>query len=287
MVQSLSNLTTVASGVTERSLWYPTVLGVLVVVAAVVLFIGSIYLILGTNMGARLAFLATFAALMGLMVVLTSLWITTTSPLNTLRGSVPVWEIKEVVPDLSESTIPEVRNIQEDGVEVGTIEAANVKAAVDEGLVTKTDTAVETFTEEDNQFAIYGDVVNFLSVTTWEIGGSNPSWLDGEFTHSPKFAVVQFCGVAPNTQVFGVAPDTPACAADGTKEAENNGFVVLEFNLGDVRLPPVIAWISSIILFVLGIIMFGWYEKDRRAEVAAQAAQPVATPARVREPVNA
>lgn len=286
MLDSISTVTTLASGVIERSLWYPTILGVLVVVAAVILFVGSIFLLLGTNMGARLAFLAVFAALTGFMVVLSSLWITTTSPLNTLRGAVPAWQIKEVVADPTDSKIEAVHNIQEDGIEVDTIEAANVKAAVDEGLVTKVDNAVEKFTEEDNQFARFGAVTDFLPVTTWEIGGSSPSWLDGEFTHTPLYAVVEICGVAENTQPFGVAPDVPECAEDGTPAAEDNGFVILEYNLGDVRLPPVIAWISSIILFVLGLVMFGWYEKDRRAERAAQQ-ESAKTPARTREPANA
>lgn len=275
-----------ASTLVDRSLWYPTILGVLVVVSAVLLFVGSIYLILGTNMGARLAFLATFSALMGFMVVLTGLWITTASPLNTLRGSVPAWEIKEVVSSPQKSSIETVRTIKQDGIKVDTVEAANVKAAVDDGLVTKVDNAVEKFTPEDNQFAIYADVTDYLTTGTWEIGGSSPSWLDGEFTHTPKLAVVQFCGVAPNTQPFGVAPDTPECAVPGSDEAADNGYVVLEFNLGDVRLPPIIAFVSSIILFVLGLIMFGWYEKDRRAELAAPS-EPAKTPARTREPVNA
>ncbi|MBM3660053.1 MAG: hypothetical protein FJW95_11220 [Actinobacteria bacterium] len=271
---------------TERSLWYPTVLGVLVVVAAVVLFIGSIYLILGTNMGARAGFLATFTALMGLMVVLSALWVTTTSPLNTLRGAVPKWEIQEVVSDLSKAKTDAARTIKQDGVKVDAVEAANVKAAVDEGLVTKVDNAVEKFTPEDNQFATFGDVTEFLTVNTWEVGGSSPSWLDGEFTHTPKIAVVEVCGVADNTQPFGVAPDVPECAEEGTKNAEDNGFVVLEYNLGDVRLPPVVAFVSSVILFVLGLIMFGWFEKDRRAELAAQS-ETAKTPARTREPANA
>jgi len=279
-------MVTLANTAIERSLWYPTILGVLVVVAAVVLFMGSIYLMLGTNMGARVGFLATFTGLMGLMVVLTSLWVTTASPLNTLRGSVPKWEIKEVVTNPAKAKTEAVRNIKQDGVKVDTIEAANVKAAVDEGLVTKVDTAVEKFTPEDNQFAKFTLVTDYLVTTTWEIGGSQPSWLDGQFTHSPKYAVVQFCGTADNTQPFGVAPDTPSCAADGTENAKNNGYVVLEYNLGDVRLPPIIAFISSVILFVLGLLMFGWYEKDRRAEVAAQS-ETTTTPARTREPANA
>jgi hypothetical protein len=285
----LSAFGTLGTEITDPNLWYPTILGVLVVVAAVVLFVGSIYLILGTNMGARLAFLVTFASLMGFMVVLTSLWITTTSPLNTLRGAVPKWEIQEVVPSLDESTIPEVQNIQEEGTEVDEVESANVKAAVDEGLVTKVSNAVEEFTPEDNEFAIYDDVTDYLVLTTYEIGGSNPSWLDFQFTHTPRFAVVEFCGTDQTPIIFGTVPPEPQCAPAGSAEAENNGFVVLEYNLGDVRLPPIIAFASATILFVLGLLMLHWYEKDRKALAAAAAAAsaPVATtPDRVREPAN-
>ena len=283
---STANSITLANAAIHRTLWYPTILGVLVVVAAVLLFVGSIYLLLGTNMGARLAFLTVFAALMGFMVCLSGLWITTASPLNTLRGSVPKWEIKEVVPDLAKAKTEAVRNIEKDGVRVDPIEAANVKAAVDAGLITKVDTAIEKFTPEDNKFAIFTVVTDYLTTNTWETGGSKPSIMDFQFRHSPKYAVVQFCGTAKNTQPFGVAPDKPACAAEGTPEAKNNGYVVLEYNLGDVRQPPIIVFFSSIILFVLSLVMFGWYERDRKAELADQS-ETATTPARTREPANA
>jgi len=280
---------TLGSEITDPNLWYPTILGVLVVVAGIALFVGSIYLILGTNMGARLGFLVTFTSLMGFMVVLTSLWITTASPLNTLKGSVPKWEIKEVVPSLDQSKIPEVQNIEKDGHKVDAIETANVKAAVDEGLITKVSNAVETFTPEDNKFALYDAVTDYLVLSTFEVGGSKPSWLDFQFTHSPRYAVAQFCGVAPNTAVFGTPPDKPACAPDGSDQAQHNGFVVLEYNLGDVKFPPLVAFASAAILFVLGLLGLHWWEKDRRAiadATEAAAAQKTTTPDRVREPAN-
>ena len=40
----------------DKTLWYPTILGILVVVAGIVLFCGSVYLLLGTNLGARLGY---------------------------------------------------------------------------------------------------------------------------------------------------------------------------------------------------------------------------------------
>ena len=56
-----------ASG--EKNLWDPTILGVLVVLSAVGLFCGSVYLLLGTNLGGRLGFLVAGACLTGFMRV--------------------------------------------------------------------------------------------------------------------------------------------------------------------------------------------------------------------------
>lgn len=272
----------------HRSLWYPTILGVLVVVAAAVLFVGSIYLMLGTNMGARLAFLAVFSGLTGFLVVLTSLWMTTASPLNTIKGSIPKWEVLQVVDAPVKAQVEEVRKIEDQGTTVPAIEAANVKAAVDAALVTKVDNAIEKFTAEDNKFAIFDVVTQYQAVKTWEIGGSRPSFLNFQFRHQPKYAVMEFCGNAPNTQPFGVAPDVPKCAAPGTPEAKNNGYVVLEYNLGDVRQPPMVCFVSSVILFVISLLMFNWYEKDRKKAAAAAAATTAAPgAARPRETVDA
>ena len=87
----------------DKTLWYPTILGILVVVAGIVLFCGSVYLLLGTNLGARLGFLVAFTGLAGFMVVLTILWVTTQSPLNTLKGRTPEWNVQQYVSSLDRS----------------------------------------------------------------------------------------------------------------------------------------------------------------------------------------
>jgi hypothetical protein len=48
---------------------------------------------------------------------------------------------------------------------------------------------------------------------------------------------------------FGVAPPkNPPCL----KGSDKSGFLVLERDLGSVRIPPIVAWISSVLLFGLG-----------------------------------
>lgn len=250
-----------ATEVIDKNIWYPTILGLLVVVAAITLFAGSLYLLLSTDLGARLGFLVAFTALTGFMVVLTSLWIVTASPLNTLKGRIPSWKAVEIVNDPSAAKTPEARDIQNAGRKVDVVEASNVKAAADENLI-----AVQALPGKaqvaEQTFARFQAVTEYQVLNTYEIGGSNPNPLDFEITHTPKFAVVEFCEVVdPGTLVpFGVAPPPAECKAGSDK----SGFIVLKRDLGSLRVPPFVAWISSILLFGLGLLLLHWREKDER-----------------------
>lgn len=259
------NLPLLAAETLEKDIWYPTILGILVVVFAVLLFCGSIYLLLATNMGARLGFLVAFTCLMGFMVVLTSLWITTASPLNTLKGRDPHWEAIEVVNDPTKAKTEEIRDVEAEGRKLTTADAADVKAASDETLVTVQ--AVPGEAEIAQQaFARFQAVTDYLVVNTYEIGGSNPSPLDFELTHEQLFAVVEFCEVKEVEVPFGTAPPEPECASDDTS------FLVLNRDLGSTRVPPVVAFVASVLLFVLGLLALHWREKDQRAAKKAAAA---------------
>ncbi len=256
------DVTVLASEVTEKTLWYPTILGILVVVFAVLLFCGSIYLLLATNMGARLGFLVAFTCLTGFMTLLSALWITTTSPLNTLKGRIPSWEALEVVKDPANAKTEEIRNIVDEGRVVSAVDAANIKAAADEELVT-----VEAVPSEaqvaQQAFARFQSVTEYQVVKTYEIGGSNPNPLDFELTHTPRFAVVEFCEVVDPTELvpFGVAPPEPECIEGSDK----NGFLVLSRDLGSLRVPPIVTFFASALLFGLGLLALHWREKDERA----------------------
>jgi len=270
-------LPVLAAELINKSIWYPTILGVLVVVFAILLFGGSLYLLLSTNLGARLGFLVAFTAFTGFMVVLTSLWVVTASPLNTLKGRIPSWKAVEVTKTLAKAKTEEVRNITTAGTKVNTIEASNVKAAADENLI-----AVQALPSQaqvaQQAFARFQAVTEYKVLNTYEIGGSKPNPLNFEITHTPKFAVIQFCEVVdPSTLVpFGVAPPPAQCKAGSDK----SGFIVLKRDLGSLRIPAMVAWISSILLFGLGLLLLHWREKDeraakKRAEATADDAAPV------------
>jgi len=54
--------------------WEPELRGLLTVVLGTVAFMGSVYLILGTNMGARLGFLVALCGLAGWMALMGAIW---------------------------------------------------------------------------------------------------------------------------------------------------------------------------------------------------------------------
>lgn len=260
-----------ASELVNKSLWYPTVQGILVVVAAVVLFCGSAYLLLATDTGARLGFLVAFTGLFGFLVLLSLLWLTTASPLNTLKGRISGWEAQGSYDTLDDKGVPgPVQNITQDGHKVDEVEAASVKAAVDDRLVKKVAAGEVEPSPAANEFAEFDEVTQYLIVNSYEIGGSKPNPLKLQFTHTPLYAAVEYCPVKDVQVVSGLAPREPQCdPAGGTR------IIVLERDLGSLRLPPFMALLAFSILFGLGLLSLHWYEKDRRELEAGNSPVPV------------
>jgi hypothetical protein len=280
-------------GVKNPGLWYPTILGILVVVSAVVLFCGSVYLLLATNLGAKLGFLVAAAALSGFMMLLSLLWLTTASPLNTLKGRVPSWKPVELLEsDLARSNITDVAQITESTKQVDPTEATNVKAAVDAAVVKPKATNGEE-PPEPTKFATFDDTTEYLVPATYEVGGGGRTQVDfgGSFPwvhvsfHNPKYAVATICPILVQEVPFGDPIPEAKCDPD-----QPVTHVVLERDLGSLRIPPFVVFLASSILFGLSLLGLHWRERDLEdAKAAAEAeAEAAKTPAtREPEPANA
>ncbi len=266
----------------EKTMWYPTILGFLVVFFALALFCGSIWLLLGTNLGGRLGFLISFTAVTGFMVILTLLWLTTASPLNTIKGRIPGWEVVEIAKTPEKAKTVEIRDVETKGIQVGQTKAADVKAAVDAALITKEEVKAEGPLPEDaNKFARFSTVNEYTIEHTYEIGGSNPNPLDFELKHKPLFAVAEFCAVEDLDQPFYVPPPkNPNCSED----SDAAGFIVFERDLGSIRVPPLVAFGGSVLLFVLGLLFLHWRERDEQEaekRAAGTSVEPAPVPVKV------
>lgn len=88
--------------------WSPGVRGVLVVAVGVAVLMGSVYLIMATNSGARLGFLLALTGLMGWMTMMGLVW----SIYGIGRqGDPATWQVRETSSDLSQTGIGVARDL--------------------------------------------------------------------------------------------------------------------------------------------------------------------------------
>jgi hypothetical protein len=270
----LLHMLVLASGERPHGLWNPTIIGVLTVICAVGLFCGSTYLLLGTNLGARLGFLVAAAGLTGFMVLLTTLWLTTpgaatgNSKLDPPVGSTPKWEVLEVVNTPAESKIEAVRELPEKGTAGDLNFITQVKPSIDAAVVPAT--PVEGQEPPDQPFATIG----VSSATDYILDPEGTRYYvdktENFFFHRARYAAVPLC-IARLDEATGL-PSQPATC----DPLEETHYVVLRYDYGSVRLPVFAYWLSSILLFGLSLLGLHWWEKDERARKRASLA-PVPT----------
>ena len=96
--------------------WDPEIRGILTVVVGVVVLMGSVYLLLSTNVAGRLGFLLSLAAVFGWLAMLGLTW-WLYPPGNGPIGRVPSWHIEEINHgDLGQAQLSEANNLDTSGL---------------------------------------------------------------------------------------------------------------------------------------------------------------------------
>jgi hypothetical protein len=254
-------LALLADEFTKRTLWNPTLLGVLVVLSAIGLFCGSVYLLLATNLGARLGFLVASACLFGFLTLLSILWMTTFTPLESPKGRPAAWKPKEIVASLSDSKVPQVRSIATTGKELSAENIATIRPAIDAAFVTPSTPVAGA---KVSPFAKYTSSSNYLTgeqgLTAYVTGGGTKNF----FWHYPKYSAIEYCQVKVVNVPFGEKPPAPVCDPLVPKQ-----FAILELDLGSTRQPPIVYFVTFTLLFGLSLLGLHWYELDERERKSA------------------
>ena len=232
--------------------------GYAIVVFAVGLFCGSIYLLLATNLGGRLGFLVAFASLSGFLMLLGLIWFTNLTPLNALHGPPPHWEVKEIVANPAQAKTEKARTIDKEGAPVDAGAQGEIKATVDAAV-----------TAEGGEFKQFNSATDYVVVKAERVGGGGESF----FRHRALYAVMGIQAAKKVEALPGAAPPPPA--ADPSKPVK---YVVLERNLGAMRQPPLVMSTAFGLLFALSVYVMHTME---RAEQKAKAAglEPAPAPA--------
>ena len=260
--------------------WDPTVRGLLIVLAAVAILPGSVFLLLSTNLGARLGFLIALTAFFGWMTVQGLVWWVFAQG---NRGRQPSWEPQEVITGdlLEQTTVEPVAAGFPEGwkpLEVGgtvrgdaQASAAAVLAASAAESATAGGHGAEGGAEEEHEGprfeAPFDEPTDYLLVDAYEKGGESELF----FWHAPHHTVIRVAPVKEVEVPEGAPP--PKAERDPSQPVTS---VVLLRDLGNVRLPPFMLFISSAVIF--GALLSILHRRDKEA-MAARAAGTLVLPA--------
>lgn len=264
--------------------WEPELRGVLTVILGVVAFMGSIYLILGTNLGARLGFLVTLCGLAGWMALMGGIWWVYGIG---LKGADPSWvqvpgrTVIQDAGDLYQSGVLENRLNLTDGAD-----PAAINTVVYDGFIAEewrvlgesepafgqAAASAGVFLEEEGAF----DPGTFKVTNVFEIGGEAYPKIFGldaldqiAFFHKPYYTVVEVAPYVPLRTEPGRAPAAPE--VDSSQEAQ---YVYMIRDLGSRREPAALITIGSTIVF----LALAWMLHRRDRFVAENLARKAALP---------
>lgn len=287
----------------KKTLWDPTILGLLTVLAGFVLFCGSTYLLLATNLGGRLGFLVSAAALTGIMVLLSALWLTSNTPLNSPKGREPRWTpvscdgsgaTSTTCGSLAEAPIKSLSEIAQDPNfdKVGKAkhslaegDYALMRPWFDAAMVQKTvagggEAPVQPYakysvasavltqacfdpTTKDAAVCGRGDAVQTLR--EFKVGGKTHLL----FFHTPNYAAVEYCPAVANP----IESNPNATSINPTCDnVAGTRWLILQYDYGSIRLPPLFYLIFSTLLFAISLYALHTRERAQQRMAAVVAA---------------
>jgi len=282
-----------------KSLWDPTILGILTVLSGVVLFMGSTYLLLSTNIGARLGFQVAFAGFCGIMTMMSVLWLTTSTPLNSPKGRTPLWKTVScpednktcaLVASLADAPVNKVAQLANDSKAkpIPEDEYQGMRPAIDAALVKAAEVpGKETPDQPYAQYQQAGQVLTQAPVDDQGVPNKNGHetlkeyWVGGDapllIKHNAKYAAVEICQKLPQpSDTFypggldaNVKPTQPGCDPNVPHR-----WMILIYDYGSIRLPPLMYLLTFGTLFALTLYIMHTSEKAQRRAAASAALAP-------------
>lgn len=262
--------------------WDPQIRGILIFVASVIVLPGSVYLLLATNVGARLGFTLAIAGISGWMGVMGVVWAVFGIG---LRGEEPHWEIKELYTGPTElATVEALEGFPDANgwsrLGAGDKELADAQAAADKVLGPAAATGGgsahggggdEGLTEEERlRFpSPFREPTDYVVVGGYRKGGDNELFTIGRhkffFRHSPHYSVIQVQPVVETIVPKGGVPPRPQ--PDLTEPVTS---VVMLRNLGNLRQKPALFALCSFLVFA--VTCWSLHERDKAVMKARAAA---------------
>jgi hypothetical protein len=267
--------------------WDPQIRGILAVLVGMAVLMGSVFLLLATNLASRLGFLIALAAVFGWLTIHGLVW-WIYPPGQGPVGRIPAWEVEEIVyGDLSESMLDKAHDVDTSNLppsaEVDELTPEEVAALSEEHagdlnewkLLDASDaTRGEAQTTLDAvlaEGAVPGleETDSRVYTYTFETGGKPEPESDGvidrvtnritntlRITHPTHYAIVQFQPASVEEAEPGQPPNQPEII-----EGSQTISAVLVRDIGQRRVVPAGVCIGSGLIFGLLCVML--HKRDR------------------------
>ena len=250
--------------------WEPQLRGILITIIAVMVFCGSTYLILSTNLGARLGFLVVFAALAGWLFIMGAIW---WSYGKGLLGPDASWAPISGRTVLTTGTINDSGALDAPVVIGPNADPTAAASAVDAQFVKdgwkklessvpsyqQAGAAAGTLLEESGALA----AGEFQVINVFDKGGQRSPQPFGSkfdflaFFHKPHYAVVEVAPLVKQRDEPGRAPAKPEIDTSRPHQ-----YVYMIRDLGAKRKPAGFITVGSLAVFLM--LCYLLHTRDRR-----------------------
>jgi hypothetical protein len=239
--------------------WEPNIRGALVVLTAVVLLPGTVYMVLATNTGARLGLLLALTGFFGWMAIMGVTWWVYGIG---LKGPAPEWKAKEVVEgSLANARTPEAASFPGGWRQVPLEDAQTTEAlaAADPILVPPAGAPGRK----------YFDAGGYVTVGAFDTGGERYgpfhalNFRPFNLWHEPHYFVLQMQRSFTPPALPGQAAAAPRPTPDAPVVS-----VILVRDLGALRREPALVALSSLALF--GVCASTLHRRDKEAMKARE-----------------
>jgi hypothetical protein len=240
--------------------WDPELRGLLTVIMGVVVLMGSIYMIMATNMGSRLSFLVTLTGLMGWMALMGATWWIygiglkgpepswAAMPGQTIIQDVPALRSAGVLVSLPDGYEDAPLSEVDELVEQQFFDEGYIKILAGDAAYGQAQAAATAYIEEDGALA----AGQYEVTEVFDIGGERYPLIAGNesldfiaFFHKPHYSVVEVSPLVPVRTEPGRAP-----ALAEIDEAGQRQYVYMVRDLGAKRQPAVVLTIGGGAIFL-------------------------------------
>jgi len=256
--------------------WEPELRGLLTVIIGVVILCGSVYGIMATNVGSRLAFLVAVTGLAGWMMLMGAVWMIYGIG---LRGPDPTWK-----PVAGSAVLQDVNALGAAGV-------LNPNAVVPDGSTPteSADLVRSTFLDQDwtvldkaspafgqAQAAATEILVaeeafaagQFEIVEVFDTGGDRYPKINDTldflaFRHEPHYVVAEAAAFVPVRNEPGRAPVRPEIDENRQRE-----YVYMVRDLGARRQPPAVLMVGAGLIFFALCYLLNRRDRNRKVNLA-------------------